>query len=215
MIFRRLPASSSFVLAAARLRALQLDPGRAVAGPGQLRGRIQKNSQSSPTAYGVTGLSPYALLTTVTLIGAADRGSARIVVASAATSMTFPRRRLVRRFTRHPRLRPLPHTGRDASILAHRVSTTCCAERGLDPMAAQRPHLELYIRWMQEIRRFKPSTVSRRAAIARSAASRSAAKLSFAAEPVVVDAGDVRHAGAGVRHGAEFSGRAPSGRSGR
>ena len=37
-----------------------------------------------------------------------------------------------------------------------------CAERGLDPLAAQRPHLELYIRWMQKIRRFKPSTVSRR-----------------------------------------------------
>jgi site-specific recombinase XerD len=37
-----------------------------------------------------------------------------------------------------------------------------CAERGLDPLAAQRPHLELYIRWMQEIRRFKPSTGSRR-----------------------------------------------------
>jgi hypothetical protein len=37
-----------------------------------------------------------------------------------------------------------------------------CAERGLDPLAVQRPHLELYIRWMQEIRRFKPSTVSRR-----------------------------------------------------
>ena len=37
-----------------------------------------------------------------------------------------------------------------------------CAERGLDPLAAQRPHLELYIRWMQEMRRFKPSTVSRR-----------------------------------------------------
>ena len=37
-----------------------------------------------------------------------------------------------------------------------------CAERGLDPLGAQRPHLELYIRWMQEIRRFKPSTVSRR-----------------------------------------------------
>ena len=33
-----------------------------------------------------------------------------------------------------------------------------CAERGLDPLAARRPHLELYIRWMQEIRRFKPST---------------------------------------------------------
>ena len=37
-----------------------------------------------------------------------------------------------------------------------------CAGRGLDPLAAQRTHLELYIRWMQEIRRFKPSTVSRR-----------------------------------------------------
>src|SRR5580692_1557358 len=37
-----------------------------------------------------------------------------------------------------------------------------CAEHGLDPLAAQRPHLELYIRWMQEIRRFKPSTTSRR-----------------------------------------------------
>src|SRR6202046_1074415 len=37
-----------------------------------------------------------------------------------------------------------------------------CAERGLDPLAARRPHLELHIRWMQEIRRFKPSTVSRR-----------------------------------------------------
>src|SRR5690348_10978852 len=37
-----------------------------------------------------------------------------------------------------------------------------CAGHGLDPLAAQRPHLESYIRWMQEIRRFKPSTVSRR-----------------------------------------------------
>jgi integrase/recombinase XerD len=37
-----------------------------------------------------------------------------------------------------------------------------CAERGLDPRAARRPHLELYIRWMQEIRHFKPSAVSRR-----------------------------------------------------
>jgi hypothetical protein len=35
-----------------------------------------------------------------------------------------------------------------------------CAERGLDPFPA-RPHLELYTR-IQEVRRFKPSTVSRR-----------------------------------------------------
>src|SRR5260221_12285084 len=37
-----------------------------------------------------------------------------------------------------------------------------CAQRGLAPLSARRPHLELHIRWMQEIRRFKPSTVSRR-----------------------------------------------------
>jgi len=43
-----------------------------------------------------------------------------------------------------------------------RCYLTWCAGRGLDPLAARRPHLELYIRWMQEICRFKPSTVSRR-----------------------------------------------------
>jgi integrase len=37
-----------------------------------------------------------------------------------------------------------------------------CADRNLHPHAARRPHLQLYIRWMQEIRHFKPSTVSRR-----------------------------------------------------
>jgi integrase/recombinase XerD len=47
-----------------------------------------------------------------------------------------------------------------------RCHLSWCAERGLDPLAAQRPHLELYIRWMQEIRRFKPSTVSRRFSVA-------------------------------------------------
>jgi integrase len=41
-----------------------------------------------------------------------------------------------------------------------------CAERGLGPLAARRPHLELYICWMREIRRFKPSTVSRRFSVA-------------------------------------------------
>jgi hypothetical protein len=70
MISRPLPASSSFVLAAARLRALQLDPGRAAGRPGQLRGRIQKNSQPSPAARVVTGPDPYALLTVVALMGA-------------------------------------------------------------------------------------------------------------------------------------------------
>jgi integrase/recombinase XerD len=40
-----------------------------------------------------------------------------------------------------------------------------CADRRLHPMAASRPQIELYIRWMQEVRRFKPSTVSRRMSI--------------------------------------------------
>src|SRR5260221_2572183 len=41
-----------------------------------------------------------------------------------------------------------------------------CSERRLDRLAARRPHRELYIRGMQEIRRFKPSTVSRRFSVA-------------------------------------------------
>jgi integrase/recombinase XerD len=36
-----------------------------------------------------------------------------------------------------------------------------CAERRLEPLAAARVHVELYVRWMQEIHRLKPSTVSR------------------------------------------------------
>jgi site-specific recombinase XerD len=53
------------------------------------------------------------------------------------------------------------HTGSDL-----RCYIAWCAERGLDPLAARRPHLELYIRWIQEVRRFRPSTVSRRFSVA-------------------------------------------------
>jgi integrase len=53
-------------------------------------------------------------------------------------------------------------SSRDHADSDLRCYLTWCAERGLDPLAATRPHLELYIRWMQEICRFKPSTVSRR-----------------------------------------------------
>ena len=42
---------------------------------------------------------------------------------------------------------------------------TWCDERRLDPLAASRPHVELYVRWLQEVRRFKPSTVSRRMSV--------------------------------------------------
>src|SRR5690242_10450884 len=53
-------------------------------------------------------------------------------------------------------------SSRDHTESDLRCYLSWCAERGLDPLAARRPHLELYIRWMQEIRRFKPSAVSRR-----------------------------------------------------
>jgi integrase/recombinase XerD len=37
-----------------------------------------------------------------------------------------------------------------------------CLERSLNPLEAGRAHIELYLRWLQEIRRLRPSTVSRR-----------------------------------------------------
>ena len=40
-----------------------------------------------------------------------------------------------------------------------------CELHGLDPLAATRPHIELYLRWLQEVRRFRPSTVSRRMSV--------------------------------------------------
>ena len=42
---------------------------------------------------------------------------------------------------------------------------TWCLQRGVDPFEISRPQVELYVRWMQEIRRFKPSTVSRRLSV--------------------------------------------------
>jgi integrase/recombinase XerD len=51
---------------------------------------------------------------------------------------------------------------RDHAYSDLRAFLSWCAERHLHPLTARRPHLELYIRWMQEIRRFKPSTISRR-----------------------------------------------------
>ena len=43
-----------------------------------------------------------------------------------------------------------------------RVFIRWCLERDLDPLAAQRPHIELYVRWMQEVRCFKLNTIARR-----------------------------------------------------
>jgi site-specific recombinase XerD len=46
-----------------------------------------------------------------------------------------------------------------------RIYLTWCAEHGLDPLAITRGQIELYVRWLQEGRRFRPSTVSRRLSV--------------------------------------------------
>jgi site-specific recombinase XerD len=40
-----------------------------------------------------------------------------------------------------------------------------CQCRGLDPLEATRAHIELFLRWMQELRGYQPSTVSRRSSV--------------------------------------------------
>jgi len=40
-----------------------------------------------------------------------------------------------------------------------------CRSRRLDPLAASRVHVELFLRWMQEVRGYQPSTVSRRLSV--------------------------------------------------
>jgi site-specific recombinase XerD len=40
-----------------------------------------------------------------------------------------------------------------------------CLERGFDPLAATRAHIELFLRWMQEDRRYAAATVSRRLSV--------------------------------------------------
>ena len=46
-----------------------------------------------------------------------------------------------------------------------RVFFTWCDDRQLAPLTAQRHDRELYLRWLQDMRRFKPSTVSRRLSV--------------------------------------------------
>lgn len=46
-----------------------------------------------------------------------------------------------------------------------RVFFAWCQDRRLAPLAAQRNDLELYLRWLQDVRNFKPSTVSRRLSV--------------------------------------------------
>jgi hypothetical protein len=46
-----------------------------------------------------------------------------------------------------------------------RIFLGWCTEWNLKPLSVQRAQVELYFRWLQEIRRFRPSTVSRRLSV--------------------------------------------------
>jgi site-specific recombinase XerD len=52
------------------------------------------------------------------------------------------------------------HTCSDLHVLL-----TWCADRDVGPLSARRSDLELFVRWLQETRRFKPSTVARRTSV--------------------------------------------------
>jgi hypothetical protein len=54
---------------------------------------------------------------------------------------------------------------RDHVLSDLRSFLTWCQQRHLGPLAATRPQIELYVRWMQEVQHYKPSTVSRRLSV--------------------------------------------------
>ena len=51
---------------------------------------------------------------------------------------------------------------REAYTLDLRTYFAWCSERGTEVFAMTRPHLELYMRWMEEERGYAPATVARR-----------------------------------------------------
>lgn len=78
---------------------------------------------------------------------AAQRGSRRAYPAAVVVAAFLGRYRGLTR----------QHTASDL-----RCFLAWCADNGLEPLTARRSELELFLRWMQDTRRFKPSTVSRR-----------------------------------------------------
>jgi integrase/recombinase XerD len=46
-----------------------------------------------------------------------------------------------------------------------RVFLRWCTDQDLDPLAAARVDIERYLRWLQDVRRYQPSTVSRRQSV--------------------------------------------------
>jgi integrase/recombinase XerD len=46
-----------------------------------------------------------------------------------------------------------------------RVFLTWCTDQELQPLSTTRADIERYVRWLQDVRRFQPSTVSRRLSV--------------------------------------------------
>ncbi len=61
------------------------------------------------------------------------------------------------RYRGEPRL----HTESDLHVFLRR-----CTDQDLDPLTTVRSDIERYLRWLQDVRRYQPSTVSRRPSIA-------------------------------------------------
>jgi len=119
MIGRRLPASSSFVLAAARLRALQLDPGRATAQTGSHEEKPQHSPPQTPAAKAqVTGSDHHTLLTAKAPMGADLQWQV----------MGSNHRNLSRRFYREP-----PSAALKSIYLRERRPGSICDRRSTTP----------------------------------------------------------------------------------
>src|SRR5256885_8729506 len=52
------------------------------------------------------------------------------------------------------------HSDSDLRVFLH-----WCTDHDLDPLAAVRVDIERYVRWLQDVRRYQPSTVSRRLSV--------------------------------------------------
>jgi len=86
----------------------------------------------------------------------------RVGMAALDASLTGSRELGLAAVAHLPRYRG---TSREHTESDLRIFFAWCQDRQLAPLDARRNDLELYLRWMQELRRFKPSTVSRRLSV--------------------------------------------------
>ncbi len=83
----------------------------------------------------------------------------------AATASSSPSRELSLAAVAHlSRYRGVSHEHTESDLRVF-FNWCWCQGRQLAPLAAQRKDLELYLRWLQDVRRFQPSTGSRRLSV--------------------------------------------------